>query len=135
MNMKEKVAIYLRKSRGDVEELEKHKIQLLDICQKNNYSYDLYEEIGSSDSLEERPRMNQLLDNIYKYSRVLVVALDRLSRNELHSALITQIFRENNVLVETPTKVYNFDEENDILMSDFEKLLLTALGIKVIINH
>ena len=118
-----RVAVYLRKSRGDVEDLEKHKMQLLDICQKNNYSYDLYEEIGSSDTLEERPQMNKLLDNINKYSRVLVVALDRLSRNELHSALITQIFRENSVLVETPTKIYNFDEENDILMSDFEKLL------------
>ena len=88
-----RVAVYLRKSRGDVEDLEKHKMQLLDICQKNNYSYDLYEEIGSSDTLEERPQMNKLLDNINKYSRVLVVALDRLSRNELHSALINQIFR------------------------------------------
>lgn len=118
-----KVAVYLRKSRGDIEDLEKHKIQLLDICKKNSYNYDLYEEIGSSDSLEERPKMNELLDKIHKYSKVLVVALDRLSRNELHSALITQIFRENNVLVETPTKIYNFTEENDILMSDFEKLL------------
>lgn len=121
--MCEKVAIYLRKSRGDIEDLEKHKMQLLDICKKNDYIYDLYEEIGSSDSLDERPQMNMLLDNISKYSKVLVVAIDRLSRNELHSALITQIFKENNVRVATPTKEYNFNEENDILMSDFEKLI------------
>lgn len=121
--MKEKVAVYLRKSRGDIEDLEKHKMQLLDICKKNNYDYDLYEEVCSGDLLDQRPEINQLLDNIQKYSKVLVVALDRLSRNELHSALITQIFKENNVLVETPTKIYNFHEENDILMSDFEKLL------------
>ena len=121
--MQENVAIYLRKSRGEIEDLEKHKLQLLDICKKNNYVYDLYEEIGSSDSLEQRPKMNELLDNITKYSKVLVVAIDRLSRNELHGALITQIFKENNVQVVTPTKVYNFEEENDILMSDFEKLI------------
>lgn len=121
--MQENVAVYLRKSRGDIEDLEKHKMQLLDICTKNNYDYDLYEEVCSGDLLDERPKMNQLLDNIKKYSRVLVVAIDRLSRNELHSALITQIFMENNILVETPSKIYNPHEENDILMSDFEKLL------------
>lgn len=119
----EKVAVYLRKSRGDIEDLEKHKMQLIDICRKKNYEYDLYEEVCSGDLLEERPQINSLLDNIKKYSRVLIVALDRLSRNELHSALITQIFRENGVLVETPTKIYDFTEEQDILMSDFEKLL------------
>lgn len=32
--MREKVAVYLRKSRGDIEDLEKHKMQLLDICKK-----------------------------------------------------------------------------------------------------
>lgn len=121
--MRERVAVYLRKSRGDIEDLEKHKLQLLTICTKNNYSYDIYEEIGSSDSLEERPEMNKLLDRISKYSKVLIVAIDRLSRNELHSAMITKIFQENNIQVVTPSKTYNFDEENDILMSDFEKLL------------
>lgn len=119
----QKVAIYLRKSRGDIEDLEKHKMQLFDICKRKKYDYDLYEEVCSGDLLEERPEINKLLDNIQKYSRVLIVALDRLSRNELHSALITQIFRDNDVLIETPTKIYDFKEENDILMSDFEKLL------------
>lgn len=121
--MKENVAVYLRKSRGEIEDLEKHKEQLLEICKKNNYSYDLYEEIGSGDSLNQRPKMRELLDNIDKYSKVLVVAIDRFSRNELHSAMITQKFIENNVQVVTPTKIYNFDEEQDILMSDFEKLI------------
>lgn len=119
----EKVAIYLRKSRGDIEDLEKHKMQLLEICQKKKYEYDLYEEVCSGDLLEERHKMNELLDNISKYTRILVVALDRLSRNELHQALITQILMENNILVETPSKIYDFKEEQDILMSDFEKLL------------
>ena len=121
--MQENVAVYLRKSRGEIEDLEKHKEQLLEICKKNNYSYDLYEEIGSGDSLNQRPKMRELLDNIDKYSKVLVVAIDRFSRNELHSAMITQKFIENNVQVVTPTKIYNFDEEQDILMSDFEKLI------------
>lgn len=32
--MKENVAVYLRKSRGEIEDLEKHKEQLLEICKK-----------------------------------------------------------------------------------------------------
>ena len=69
--MHEKVAVYLRKSRGDIEDLEKHKMQLLDICNKNDYIYDLYEESGSSDSLDKRPEMTRLLDNISKYSKAV----------------------------------------------------------------
>jgi len=117
------VAIYLRKSRGQDEDLCKHREQLIALCKANGWSYDLYSEIGSSDSLEEREEMVKLLNNIKKYSKVIVMALDRLSRNELHQAVITQMLRENNVEVVTPTKTYNFNVENDILMSDFEKLI------------
>lgn len=118
-----KVAIYLRKSRGEVDDLAKHKLQLMEIVDKNNWEYDLYEEIGSSDSLDERPKINKLLDNIEDYSKVLVVAIDRLSRNELDQAFITKIFRINNIELITPTKVYDFNEEGSVMISDFEKLL------------
>ena len=119
-----RVAIYLRKSRGDEEtSLEKHRMQLLELAKRKEYSYDIYEEIGSSDSITGRPEFTRLLDNISKYERVLVVALDRLSRNDLNQAQIINIFRENGVMVETPSRTYNFEEETDIITSDFEFLL------------
>lgn len=118
-----KVAIYLRKSRGEIEDLEKHKSQLLEIAEKHNYSYDIYEEIGSSDTLEERPEFMRLLDNIQKYKKIFIVALDRLSRNQLHQSQIIQILKDKKVEVMTPTRTYNFDQENDIITSDFELLL------------
>lgn len=117
------VAIYLRKSRGQDEDLNKHKEQLVGICNSNEWIYDIYSEIGSSDKFEERLELTKLLNNITKYKKVLVVALDRLSRNELHQALITQTLKENDIEVVTPSKTYNFNKENDIIMSDFEKLL------------
>ncbi|WP_167957288.1 recombinase family protein [Anaerosporobacter faecicola] len=119
-----KVAIYLRKSRGDEEtSLEKHRMQLLELAHRNHYTYDVYEEIGSSDSITSRPEFTKLLDNIKKYNKVLVVALDRLSRNDLNQAQIINIFKENGVKVETPNRTYNFEEESDIITSDFEFLL------------
>lgn len=78
---------------------------------------------GSSDSLDKRPEMTRILDYISNYSKFLIVAIDRLSRNELHSAMITHTFAENNVQIVTPTKEYNFNIENNILMNDFEKLI------------
>ena len=116
------VAIYLRKSRGDIEDLNKHKETLIELCNNNSWKYDLYEEIGSSATLE-RPELSKLLSNINNYTKVVVMALDRLSREELGQATITNLFRENNIEVVTPTKIYNFNKEQDTLMSDFEKLL------------
>lgn len=121
----EKVAIYLRKSRGDIEDLEKHKNQLLEIVNKHKWGYDIFEEIGSSNSIEVRKKMCNLLDCIKKgeYKKILIVSLDRLSRNELDQAEITKVLKENNVEIITPTKVYDLNTENDLLVSDFEKLL------------
>lgn len=122
MQIINKVAIYLRKSRGEAEDLEKHRNQLIDLCNKNGWKYDIYSEIGSSATLE-RPELSRLLSNIKQYNKVVVMALDRLSRDELGQIVITNTLKESNIEVVTPTKTYNFNDENDILMSDFEKLI------------
>ena len=49
--------------------------------------------------------------------------MDRLSRNELHQALITEMLREHDVKIITPAKTYDSNKENDILLGDFEKLI------------
>lgn len=66
----ENVAIYLRKSRGEIEDLEKHKEQLIELANKNKWQYDIYEEIGTSDSIIKRKEFKKLLDLIEKTSIV-----------------------------------------------------------------
>ncbi|SFC15480.1 hypothetical protein SAMN05421842_10172 [Clostridium uliginosum] len=36
----DKIAIYLRKSKGEIEDLEKHKEQLIELANKNKWQYD-----------------------------------------------------------------------------------------------
>lgn len=117
-----KVAIYLRKSRGVLDDLQKHEQQLISLCESSGYTYDIYKEIASSDTME-REELTKLLGNIKSYSSIVIMALDRLSRNEYHQALITQILKENDIDIVTPNRRYNFTNETDIITSDFEKLL------------
>ena len=95
-----RVAIYIRKSRGEIEHLEKHREQLIELADRNNWRYNIYQEIGTSDSIIKRKEFSRLLDKIENdcYSKILVVALDRLSWNEQDQADIFQILKEHDVL-------------------------------------
>lgn len=56
------VAIYLRKSRDDKSEedvLANHRLELVELAQKYNLKYVIYEEIGTSDSIEFRPELKK----------------------------------------------------------------------------
>ncbi|MCM3115473.1 recombinase family protein [Neobacillus sp. MER 74] len=122
------IAIYLRKSRdeeGKADVLSKHRNILVEYANKHNLNYKLYEEIGSSQSIEARPEMVQLLNDIENdlYDAVLVVDLDRLTRGDLEEiGRIQRIFRESNTLVITPNRTYDFNDENNI-MTNFEQLM------------
>lgn len=80
-------------------------------------------ETGTSDIIIKRKEFSRLLDKIENdcYSKILVVALDRLSRNE--QVDIFQILKEHDVKIVIRSKVYDLNSENDILISDFEKLI------------
>jgi len=59
------VAIYLRKSRGDIDtDLEKHRLLLEERCKEIGANYIEYAEIGTSDSIEDRPAFMELLQDI-----------------------------------------------------------------------
>lgn len=117
-----KVAIYLRKSRGLIEDLHKHKEQLISVCKANDWEYDIYKEIASSVTLD-RCELQLLITNIDKYSKVLVVALDRLSRDSYGQAILTNLFKDKNVDIVTPTRTYSHNDESSILMQEFEELI------------
>ena len=75
------VAIYLRKSREEIDErreetLKRHENILFDYCSRNNLNIvKTYREIVSGESIEKRPQMQLLLDDVKNklYDGVVVV--------------------------------------------------------------
>jgi len=81
------VAIYLRKSRDDeteVDVLSKHRQTLHSLVEQKKWTYEVYEEIVSGDSLELRPKMIKLMQRLEEeiYDGVVVMDIDRLSRGD-----------------------------------------------------
>lgn len=77
------VAIYTRKSRGDLDkDLENHLVKLMEIAENYEWAYEVYKEIGSGSSIDDRPKMLELLSDIEnkQYDAVLVFDVDRLTR-------------------------------------------------------
>lgn len=125
-NIKE-VAIYLRKSRdesdGKEDVLAKHESLLLEYVKNHNLKYEIYKEIGSSEYIDSRPKMVRLLSDVSQklYDAVLVVDLDRLSRGDLEEmGRISRVFRDSKTLVLTPSKSYDFNNEDQVLINNFE---------------
>jgi DNA invertase Pin-like site-specific DNA recombinase len=118
-------AIYLRKSRdesnGAEDVLAKHRRICVELCEKRDWDYIIYEEVGSSDSLEARPQMMRLLGDIEDgmYDGVVVVDYDRLSRGDaMDYALINRTLRKADVKVYTPSRTYDLhDEMSEAMMS------------------
>lgn len=88
-------AMYLRKSRADIElektnkidTLKRHKTILTNFAKVNGYNIDnikIFEEVVSGETIKEREQMTQLLKDIErkKYKGVFVVEVSRLSRGD-----------------------------------------------------
>jgi len=131
----EHVAIYLRKSRADLEAeargegetLTKHRRALLELAKQYHYSIDhIYEEIVSGELIVDRPEVQRLLHAVRegKYSAVLVMDIDRLGRgNQIDQGIIQQAFKQSGTLIITPRKVYNLEDELDEEFSEFEQFM------------
>ena len=116
--------IYLRKSRADspdesVEEvLQKHETILQDWAQRELGRVipedDIYREVVSGESIDERVEIKRLLARIEDPNVVGVVVVEpqRLSRGDLEDCgrLINDL-RYTNTLVATPTMTYNLDNK------------------------
>lgn len=122
MDYKNKVAIYLRKSRSDEpsesvdETLSRHLGILTDYAVKNGITVtNIYKEVVSGDGLFTRPEMIRLLNDVENgsYTAVLCIDIDRLGRSSTKdSGIILETLRDNGCRIITPDKVY--DLENDI---------------------
>ena len=120
------VLLYDRKSRLDdkslsVEEvLARHDQILTDYSERylgGPIPYEQkYKEIGSGESIDERPEMRRLLKDIENPSvkAVLVVDIQRLSRGDLEDAgRLIKLFRYSNTCIITPMRTYDLRDEYD----------------------
>lgn len=123
----DKYAMYLRKSRADMElealgeeeTLARHKKMLEALAAKHDIHPDqitIYHELVSGDSIDERPQMQLLLADVYakKYRGVLVVEVERLARgNTRDQGEVADAFQASNTHIITPAKVYDPNNEFD----------------------
>lgn len=123
-------AIYLRKSRADVEAeklgegetLARHKKILTELAaRKGLYVGKIYQEIISgAESIDDRPEIKQLIEDCYagKYRGIIIVEVTRLSRGSQKDAqtiidCLKYANRNNGVLIVTPTKTYDIARNHD----------------------
>lgn len=117
---------YDRKSRSDdpllsVEEvLERHGKILEEYAEKHLGGpipeENKYKEVGSSETIDDRPEMLRLLKDVESpaVKAVMVVDVQRLSRGDLEDAgRLIKILRYSNTYVITPHKIYDLRDEYD----------------------
>lgn len=123
----DKYAMYLRKSRADLEleamgeeeTLARHKKMLENLAARHGISMNqitVYHELVSGDSIDERPEMQRLLSDVYarEYKGVLVVEVERLARgNTRDQGEVADAFQYSNTEIITPSKVYDPNNEFD----------------------
>lgn len=126
-----KVAIYLRKSRGDedADVVAKHRERLKEYAKKNKWKFEIFNEnVITGESLLERPVMTELLRRIEKkeFDGVLVVHWDRLSRGDTSDfGVIKNVFQYANTYIITPERAYDLHDNAD----------LTLLGIQSVMSN
>ena len=123
------VALYLRKSREEETEtreetLARHERILLDYCSANNLDIvKTYKEVVSGESIENRPEMQKLLNDVKlgMFEGVVVVELERLSRgNQMDQAEILEVFKKSNTKIYTLNKVYDLSSDDEFDEEFFE---------------
>lgn len=123
----EEYAIYLRKSRADVEAeqkgegetLARHEKILTDLAKKKGLKIGkIYREIVSGETIDARPEVQKLLSDVRvgRWEGVLVVEIERLARGEtMDQGIISKAFKISDTKIITPMKIYDpnneFDEE------------------------
>lgn len=113
------VAIYLRKSRDDLElkeeTLARHEKMLFDLCKRQKLNIiKIYKEIVSGESIANRPQMQMLLDDVAAglYNGVVCMEIERLSRgNQMDQCEILDVFKSSNTKIYTLNKTYDLSQE------------------------
>lgn len=125
MTQQDNYCIYLRKSRADLdaeqrgegETLARHERILLDLANRMHLHIGaIYKEIVSGESIQNRPVMQQLLQEVSAgtWSGVLVVEVERLARGDTEDqGAVAKAFKYSNTKIITPAKTYDPNDEFD----------------------
>lgn len=127
------VAVYLRLSRdeenlGIEQVLANHRQTLIDLCIENKWSYEIFEEVASSSTIVNREQMVKLLDRIQlnHFDGVVVMDVDRLSRNEYDASDIKRIMYQTETFIVTPNKLYDLTKDDDSLLLGITNLIASG---------
>ena len=128
-------AMYLRKSRadeeaearGEGETLARHRRALTELAARRGYNViKVYEEIGSADTIANRPQVQQLLAEVEAgvYDGVLVNDADRLGRGDgIDQGIIKQAFYSSGTQIITPYRTFDPGNPSDEDYFDFSMFL------------
>lgn len=123
--MADRYAIYLRKSRADMEAesrgegetLARHRASLLELAKKQRLSVtEIYEELVSGDTIQSRPEIQKLLQKVEKgaFAGVICMEIERLARGDsIDQGIIARTFKYSSTKIITPAKVYDPSNEYD----------------------
>jgi len=118
-------AMYLRKSRRDLEAeargegetLKRHLELLKDLAKRLGLNVvKIYAEVVSGESIDARPRMQQLLRDVETgiYDGVLVAEVERLARGDTSDqGRVAKTFQFSGTLIITPSRTYDPNDEFD----------------------
>ena len=135
--MADELLFYLRKSRTDdplmtvAEVLERHEQQLDEWVERNTEGgavpeANRYREVGSGETIKDRPRLQELLRRIEspKVKAIVIKDTSRLSRGDLEDiGYLVKILRHTKTLVITLDRgVYDLNNERD--RDDFKRELM-----------
>lgn len=116
------VAIYLRKSRNEDNEedvLMKHRRQLVDYVEGFGWKYDVYQEVGSSDTIEYREEFVKLMERVQVgyYDAVVVIDFDRITKGDSYDyGRIKRMFAKANVPILTPYgEVIDLSDDTNVM--------------------
>ena len=125
--MPDEYAIYLRKSRVDMEAeahsqgdtLQRHRSRLMELAKLRNLTVSkIYEEVVSGETITSRPEMQKLLHDVEakRFAGVLVMEIERLARGDtIDQGIVARAFQFSGTKIITPAKTYDptneFDQE------------------------
>lgn len=120
-------AIYLRLSRNeeqlDIDEiLINHRNTLIKLAKQHKLTYDVYQEISSGVNTQ-RPQLTQLLNKLDEYDYLLVMDIDRISRDNAYAEHIKTMLIANDIKILTPQGAIDLTQESNEMLYSFQAML------------
>ncbi|MCM2531931.1 recombinase family protein [Neobacillus pocheonensis] len=120
-------AIYLRLSRNEeqlnIEEiLTNHRNALIKLANQHNLTFDIYQEISSGVNTK-RPQLNLLLSKLDVYDFLLVMDIDRISRDNAYAEQIKSVLIAHDIKILTPQGAIDLNQESNEMLYSFQAMM------------